>query len=179
MNHQPFETWLLSEEILPPEQAQALQEHLLACEACQCLDRSWSEVRQLFQKTGPAAPAPGFASRWQARLAKERQKQQRRQAWWMLGITGSITFLLMLLLGAHALDFFQSPEQLLMFVVYRLASLYYLWQASFDTLPEVLRPFIGVLPLALWIGALGSVSVLGVLWIVAYQKIMALWRVRV
>jgi hypothetical protein len=179
MNHQPFETWLLSEETLPPVQAQALREHLQSCEACQGLEQSWSGVAQLLQKTGPAAPAPGFTARWQARMAEERRLRQQRNAWRMLAFTGSIAFVLLILLGATALDLFQSPEQLAMYLVYRVSSLYFLGQVSFNALPEVLRSLTGVLPLALLMFVMGSISVLGVLWIVAYQKIMAVWRVRV
>ncbi len=179
MNHQPFETWLLSEETLSPEQARTLREHLYTCEACQCLERSWAGVQQIFEKTAPAAPAPGFTARWQARLSVERRKRQQRQNWGMLAFTGGIALVLMVLLGVHALDLFSSPEQLLMFVIYRASSLYFYGQASFEALPEVLRSFIGVIPLALWLITLGAVSVLGVLWIVAYQKILAFWRIRV
>jgi predicted anti-sigma-YlaC factor YlaD len=179
MNHQPFETWLLAEETLPPEQSRALREHLQTCEACQGLERSWSDVAQIFQKPQLAAPVPGFTERWQARLAAERRKRQQRNAWGMLAITGSIALGLLILLGAQSLALFQSPEQLVMYLVYRLVSLYFLAQSSFSNLPEVLRPLIGVLPLAFVPFALGLISILGVLWIVAYQKIMAVWRVRV
>ncbi len=179
MNHQPFETWLLTEETLSPEQAKALQEHLGTCEACQCLERSWSGVQQLFLRSDMAAPAPGFTARWQARLAEERRKRHQRQAWVMLLVTGSIALALMLVLGAQALDLFRSPQQVLMFGIYRLFSLYYYGQASLEFLPDALRSFVGLLPLALWVFALGVASVVGVLWIVAYQKIMALWRIHI
>ncbi len=99
MNHQPYETWLLSEEALPPEQAQALQEHLQTCPACQRLERSWSGVEQLFRRSPLAAPAAGFSARWQARLAEEQRQRQRRNAWVMLAVTGGVAFILLLLLG--------------------------------------------------------------------------------
>jgi hypothetical protein len=179
MNHQPFETWLLSEETLPPEQALALREHLAACESCQRLEHSWSGVKLLIQRTAPAAPASGFKARWQDRLAKDRREHQQRQAWGMLAFTGSIAFALLLLLGYFSLDLVNSPEQLLMYAVYKLATLYFLGISSWEAFLGIMRSFTGVLPLALWAGMLGAISVLGVLWIVAYQKIMALRRVRV
>jgi hypothetical protein len=83
------------------------------------------------------------------------------------------------LLGAHALDLFSSPEQLLMYAIYRVSTLYIFGQASFEAVPGLLSPLVGVLSMFLWLFALGAVSILGVLWIVAYQKIMAFWRVRV
>ena len=35
MNHQPFETWLLTDEELRPENERALDEHLETCGHCQ------------------------------------------------------------------------------------------------------------------------------------------------
>ncbi len=179
MNHQPFENWLLSEEPLAPEQAQALRAHLSTCLVCQRLEQSWSEVQQLFAQTPPAAPPPGFTARWQARQAEESRQRQQRQAWRLLALTGGIAFLLMVFLGVYALDLFSSPEQLLMYVIYRASSLYFFGRASIEAVPGLLSPLVGALSLFVWLLALGGVSVLGVLWIVAYQKIMAIWRVRV
>ena len=177
MNHQPYETWLLSDEALLPEQAQALQEHLQTCPACQRLERSWSGVEQLFRRTGLAAPAAGFPARWQARLAEAQRQRQQRNTWIMLAVTGGAAVILLLLLGGYALDLFRSPEQLLIYGVYRLTALYFYARASLEFLP-VLRSWVGVFPLAAWTLTLGLVSILGVLWIVAYQKIMVGWRIR-
>ena len=179
MSHQPYETWLFSEERLLPEQAQALREHLRNCEACRRLEQSWSGVQQLFQRSMPTAPAPGFTARWQARLAAEQRRRQRRNGWIMLSVTGGIALVLLLFLGAQALDLFRSPEQILMFLIYRVSSLYIYGQASLQIVPELLRPLVGVLPFTIWLVAIGLASILAVLWIVAYQKIMALWRIRI
>lgn len=179
MNHQPFETWLLSEATLSTEQAAALQDHLSTCEACQRLECSWSGVQELIRRSGTATPAPGFTARWKVRLAEERRERSQHQAWGMLFVTGSIAMVLLLALGGQALDLFRSPQQVLMTVVYRLFSLYYLGHASLEFLPAALHSFVGLLPLALWIFTLGIASLLGVLWIVAYQKIMAFWRMHV
>jgi hypothetical protein len=178
MNHQPFETWLLSEETLSPQQAKALREHLWACQDCQCLDHSLSGVGQLVQGSGMASPTPGFAARWQVRLAEEHRRRHQRQAWATLAITGSIAAILFVLLGVQALDVLHSPQQALMYVIYRLFSLYIVVQASLQLIPQTLQPLVGLLPLGLWVFALGIASILGVLWIVVYQKIMAFWRVR-
>jgi predicted anti-sigma-YlaC factor YlaD len=170
---------LLSEERLSAEQGQALREHLNTCEACRTIERAWLGAQQLIRRSGVAAPAPGFTARWQARLADERRRRAQRQAWGMLLATGSVAMALMLALGAQALDLFRAPQQVLMFAVYRLFSLYYLGQASLDILPDALSSLVGILPFTVWVFTLGIASVLGVLWIVAYQKIIAFWRIRV
>lgn len=80
MSHRPFEDWLLADEPLTVEQKQELRNHLRACIECTAI----AEVNLALRKAHTAAPAPGFARRWQARLAAERKRQRRRQA---IGLT--------------------------------------------------------------------------------------------
>lgn len=81
MSHQPFETWILSEEPLEPSQAEPLQAHLVHCESCQKLQTNWRNVRSAMINDPSPLPAPGFTSRWHVRLAFERQKRQQRRMW--------------------------------------------------------------------------------------------------
>ncbi len=178
MNHQPFENWLLSEEVLTPEQSKMLREHLWTCESCQHIDQSWAGVRQLMRKAEPVAPAPGFTLRWHDRLAEERRKKHQRQSWLLLGVTGGLALALCLVWLYQMLNLVGTPQQWLMLGIYQLSSLYFLWESSADTLSSFLRPLFGVIPFMLWILAIGVVSIFGVLWIVAYQKIIAFWRIR-
>ncbi len=178
MNHQPFETWLLSEETLPPEQAKMLREHLRSCEACQRLEGSWAGVRQLFDRIEPAAPSPGFAARWQSRQAEQRRKRHQRQSWLLLAITGGLALASILVWFIQALGMVGTPQQWLMLAIYQLTSLFFFGESTTDALAAFFRSSFGVIPLLLWVFSIGAISVLGVLWIVAYQKITAFWRMR-
>jgi len=60
MDHQPFETWLVSEEPLTPEQQSSLQAHLQDCPRCQNLERTWNQVETLLGERPVVQPAIGF-----------------------------------------------------------------------------------------------------------------------
>ncbi len=74
MEHRPFETWLLNDERLTPEQDRELRLHLRECNQCARIARS-----NLALRAAPViAPANGFALRFQARLEAQRKVQRRR-----------------------------------------------------------------------------------------------------
>lgn len=89
MSHQPFETWLFSDETLNEEQQNALENHLGTCQPCQARAAAWDSVQEIIAADTPPAPAPGFAQRWQSRLALNRQQRQtRRMVFLALGLFG-------------------------------------------------------------------------------------------
>ena len=81
MSHQPFETWILSEEALDKDQKSSLHAHLAECESCHSLQTNWHEVHKTFSTSMSPDPQPGFSSRWQTRLAFDRQRRQQRRMW--------------------------------------------------------------------------------------------------
>ena len=81
MSHQPFETWILSEDSLDQEQTANLQAHLAECGTCRDLQTNWQEVRNVLSTSTTPEPLPGFSNRWQIRLAFDRQKRQQRKMW--------------------------------------------------------------------------------------------------
>ncbi len=96
MSHQPFETWLLSDQALDEEQTQLLREHLEECHQCQVVSESWLQVRELMALENGPEPIPGFTERWHSRLAVHRQKRQQRRMWFLsFGLLGlaSLIFL--------------------------------------------------------------------------------------
>lgn len=81
MSHQPFETWILSEEALDKDQNASLQAHLAECESCHSLQTNWQQVHNTFSTSMSPDPQPGFSSRWHTRIAFDRQKRQQRRMW--------------------------------------------------------------------------------------------------
>jgi len=75
--HEPFVTWLLSEEPLTPGQRAALEEHLARCAACRALDMGWATARRALSCYPEAPPRPGYLARWQAyRRLKARRRRR-------------------------------------------------------------------------------------------------------
>ena len=70
--------WLLDDDPMDEDQARELQAHLATCPDCPPLADAWREMRQEIATLPPAAPAPGFTARWQARLVEKKVAQQRR-----------------------------------------------------------------------------------------------------
>jgi len=83
MSHQPFETWLLSEEQLETEQQKMLQSHLDECDNCTALSDAWQQVHNAITASPELTPAPGFARRWHAHLSVYRQERQQRKMWFL------------------------------------------------------------------------------------------------
>lgn len=100
MNHQPFETWIFSDESLEPEQKTQLAAHLSECDLCRARTDSLSTIHSTFLSSTSPAPLPGFTQRWHTRLSIRRQKRQQNKLWifalGLLGI-GSLMFLVLIL----------------------------------------------------------------------------------
>jgi hypothetical protein len=111
MCHQPYESWLISEQPLPPENEQKLHEHLASCDTCRQLSYSWSEVQDIFQELQFATPSPGFTGRWQSRLVEfqliETERKQKRISWiFFAAMAGAAA----ILFGLMAVQFFSSTQ---------------------------------------------------------------------
>ncbi|PWH12375.1 MAG: hypothetical protein DDG60_13545 [Anaerolineae bacterium] len=94
MVHQPYEDWLLDDARLTPDQERDLRIHLRACPNCTALARA-----NLALRAAPVITAPqGFASRFQDRLAAQRQTERKRSriGMFLLGLVslGMLGFIL-------------------------------------------------------------------------------------
>ncbi|MGH2521434.1 MAG: anti-sigma factor family protein, partial [Anaerolineales bacterium] len=67
-----------------PEQRRQLDEHLATCADCQSIWSSLGAVEQLFRAEPMVAPRPGFANRFNARLAQQRSRP--RLVWGALAL---------------------------------------------------------------------------------------------
>lgn len=175
MNHQPFETWLLSKEPLSPEQAKTLQSHLTDCLSCRRLSASWSEVEQLLRAVPPAQPAPNFALRWQTRLAarevEERIREQRRQSWWTLVICAGGAAGLLGALTLQVLTTGTLPD-LLLVAAHQVMAVFSFAQTMQGILATLTRTLWSVTPPFYGLAFLAAIPMLSALWIVSLRKIL-------
>jgi len=81
MSHQPFESWLLSNDQLDAQQQETLNNHLDKCEDCKDLSTALYQVTAMIDSSPAPTPAPGFTQRWHNRLAVYRQQRQQRRMW--------------------------------------------------------------------------------------------------
>jgi len=170
-NHQPFEDWLLSDEHLTTRDALALQEHLKSCPACTTLGDALQAVGRELRNAVHLAPAPGFVSRWQDRLAERRLKQHRRQTFlsMFLSIGGAMALLVVLLVLITPI--LQNPLPVLLVSVYQLTTTAGVVGTLGQAVVTVLRILVGLVPATQWAAFLLALACLGVVWIFAMRRI--------
>lgn len=175
MNHQQFEQWLLTDETLSRDQAEKLRSHLNACEACQRLSTSWSDVRQVFRSAPLVEPESGFVARWQAQLevqlAREMQARQRRQSWMVLILTTLGSVSIFALIVAQLTSTFSAPSQILVYWLAQVVELLSTANVVQEIVNVLFRTISAVIPPSYWIVLLASVSVLSLFWILSLQRI--------
>jgi hypothetical protein len=178
MNHQPFETWLLSDQALTSDQAEQLEEHLLACVHCRGLREAWDSVEALFQDAPDLDPAPGFVQRWENRLRLHRQDElamrHRWQSWISLILIANLVSFLAVILGLQFFSTYNSLTQLLLIWVYRVTSLLTAINVVQNFLAILLHVLPGLLSPSGWAALamlLSGASLLWVLWISRLAKI--------
>jgi predicted anti-sigma-YlaC factor YlaD len=89
MSHSPYDEWLFSDDPRSATELAELRQHLASCARCRLLQAAWGEARRDLESSPQAAPRPGFAGRWEARLAQERQRRAHRQSIGLLAILGT------------------------------------------------------------------------------------------
>jgi predicted anti-sigma-YlaC factor YlaD len=89
MSHLPYETWLLDETDLSPQDEAALQAHLQTCAQCRLVKTGWEAARSRLKSVRMVSPEPGFSQRFNATLAARRARQahQRQIRLLILGLS--------------------------------------------------------------------------------------------
>lgn len=180
--HLPYEEWLLAQsdpraEGLSAEQQQMLRQHLAECVECQRLAEGWQGARDSLRRAAQIAPAPGFTQRWQERLAQERQRMHRRQSLAMLAFSLFCALLLLACLLLLIAPWLEAPRLLVWAWVGRLIWLFASLMQLGESLLPAARDLGRALPLAFWMLAAGTLSMLGVLWLVTMRWAMDVRRV--
>lgn len=170
MDHQLFETWLLSPDPLEVDQEAALQAHLRGCPACRMRLAGWRAVERSLQDAGLVGPSPGFVGRWETRLAEMQQQRARHQSWLVLAAITLAVLALGSALSAHLLAVYNSPAQLVVGLLAGVTELVSTFNAYVEVLEAVSRTLPAVFILVTWLGvvALGGMSIL---WLLSIHRL--------
>lgn len=166
MNHQPFEEWLLDNTPLAPEQKRQLDSHVRNCPYCTALARTEKVLRAARQ----VSPAPGFAARFQTRLAAQKTVDRRKR--WIgsiLFLLGGLAFLTVVSLPYLA-SFFASPAQWITVLVEWGIFLITTLQATAEAGAVILDIVGDLLPPFAWMVLLSALGGVSLLWSVS------IWR---
>ncbi len=168
MGHQPFETWLLEEDVLTAEQRQELVAHLTVCKDCLELQNALTATSALLYTSREVSPAAGFTQRWIQDLPRRREAQSKQQTgrFFLYVFIGALISLGGLIAVLSLTNF--SITDILVPVAAFFASLF--------SLASNAQVFLGInisapLSLVLWILASGSICLLIFGWV------YVLWRI--
>lgn len=165
MNHQPFETWIFSDDPLQPMDQDRLKDHLQTCEDCRQLSDAMNGVQKTFNAAHCPAPEPGFTQRWQARLAVYKQARQQRQMWILtlalLGLAALISLSILLIELGQVNWFYQISQFIANFslLASRINQFWVIFRSINETLP-VLTPIM----IVFGVGSLAAAMALFVTW---------------
>lgn len=167
MNHQPFESWLLDDLPLAPEQKRELTSHLRTCSHCTAL----AETGLALRTPRMVSPAPGFAQRFQARLAAQRIAERRKRFWGivifsLVGMGALVLLAFPLLRGLTA-----SPAEWINVVLGYLLFIFSSVQALTEVGSVFLRVVPGFVPPFVWMVLASALAGMSLLWTVSIWRI--------
>lgn len=170
MNHQPYKTWILDDNLnLQKEQTSELQEHLVICQECRDLSTNWQELEEILLDP-PVKTAPdGFSLRWKQKLTERqiaRQQAQIRKVFFFLifgiAVTGIVLSLILI-----------ETSSLSNFFILFLKGMTDIF-VSLTKINLILRPIINDLPVfipvTIWILFSTTLCSLVLIWIAAIWK---------
>lgn len=171
MNHQFFETLLLSDTELTEAESAMLQDHLQTCRACRQLSDALKDVDNLFHNSAFVAPRPGFTHRWEDALAADIKKRQRTQVF-------SITFIglvsiavLFLLLGFTILPIFISPISVLWAELFGIVTWFSAIEGIINLLSTLFQAVFSMVPISMWVALTFAFLGLCAVWVVAFKQV--------
>jgi hypothetical protein len=166
MDHRPFEDWLLEPQPITTDQKRQLSTHLRTCSSCAAL----VEVNLALKSVRVAAPAAGFSTRFQVRLAARKQVLRRRNFWGFSLLTLSVLGLFGWFSWPVLKDLIQSPVNLLASWISSLFSFWGSLQAIFRAGMVLFKVVPGFVPAYIWAVILFAAGGWSLVWIVSLMK---------
>ena len=163
MNHQPFEEWLLNDKNLTSAEKRELDLHLRMCTHCTALSATGLALRS----ANVIQPVPGFAMRFQQRLAAQKIAERRRKLWGMMVLTLGGVGLLGWLAAPYLVAIIASPVEWItatigyfLFVISSLQALTEVMTVLVRILPDLIPPYI-------WMVLISALAGFGLLWTIS------------
>jgi hypothetical protein len=145
----------------------------------QTLESTWREVEAEFQASGYVSPAPGFGSRFRARLEMQRIAREQKQAWLIVAINLVIALGFLILIGIQFMPSLPSFDGFFSFWV-KLFSQSVIFINMIGTIIETfIRTIPGLIPSTWLINAFVSIGLLLLLWLSLMRQYVQKQGVRV
>jgi hypothetical protein len=129
------------------------------------LESAWREVEAEFQVSGFISPAPGFGSRFRARLEMQRVAREQKQAWLVVAINLVIALGFLILIGIQFFPALPTFDNFISFLVKLFSQSIIFIKMIWTILETFLRTMPGLIPSSWWVNAVVSIVVLLILWV--------------
>ncbi len=136
------------------------------------LDAAWKQVEKEIRSSGLKSPAPGFNTRWQARLAKHKYATKRKEIWLLVGISLIVALGFLGFLSLQTIPSLSAQNGLISFFVDLFAKIVIfvnMVDSIFETLSRTLPK---VLPISLQVSVIGSLFMLFILWVSMMRRLV-------
>ena len=153
MDRRLFENTLHHEDPLSPE-----------------LEQAWQYVHAEFHAAGMVQPPSGFVNRFQARLAEQKARENRRQALLLLGISWLVASVLVVIFALQAWASFPTPTEWLVHLVNSVASLFTFMKVIVAITSALAHTLPGVIPGSIVTGVGSALGALFVLWALRFRR---------
>ena len=166
MDHRPFEDWLLNNKSLSVDEERQLNTHLQSCSSCCAL----AEVNLALKTVKMAAPAAGFADRFQIRLTAQKKALRRRNFWGFTLLALSVLVGLSWVSWPLLTSLLHSPLNLLVSWLSTLLSLWAALQAMTHAGLVLVKVVPDFIPAYIWTVALFAACGWILLWVFSLIK---------
>jgi hypothetical protein len=166
MNHQPFESWLLDDQLLPAEQKRELDSHLRTCPHCAAV----AETGLVLRSTRMVSPAAGFTARFQERLAAQRLAERRKRFWGVIVFTLTGVSVLAWMAAPLIAPVLDSPAGWITLSLSYILFIITSFQALTQVGSVLLRVVPGFVPPFVWMVLASALAGISLLWTVS------IWR---
>ena len=166
MDHRPFEDWLLNNQNLSIDEERQLNTHLQVCSSCTAL----AEVNLALKSVRMAAPAAGFADRFQVRLEAQKKALRLRNFWGFVLLALSVLAGLAWISWPVLTSLLHSPVDLLASWLSTLLSLWAAFQAMSHAGLVIFKVAPGFIPGYIWTIFLFAACGWSLLWVFSLIK---------
>ena len=116
-------------------------------------ESAWREVEAEFQVSGLVSPAPGFGSRFRARLEMQRVAREQKQAWFVVGVNLVIALGFLILIGIQFVPSIPTYGNFVSFWVRLFSQAIIFIKMIWTILETFLRTMPGLIPSSWWVNA--------------------------
>jgi hypothetical protein len=176
MSHQPFESWLVSDDPLSSDQYASLQAHLQLCESCRGLQGDWDRVIRILLAKPIQKPQPGFTQRWRIRLnnlhEEQRAYEEQKTSAIFLSSTLFLAFLTMAFMFIYYFNAYESSTQVLVGGISFITSLLTIVNISQQLMETLIQVLSGFIPPVWWITFAVAGGLLSLVWVEFLRRVI-------